>query len=231
MTEAIDRAKADFTTRQRSIYNSAVRAIHRLQENAGPFDRDIGTQVKPVKRDRILRQIRSMATAQEPGWITPAEFNDMGDRDMRRAISAGRKAGSWPCILSSTNGYYLAQSAEEIEEAAEYLNSYLVDEARNLAGLRASAAYARGLPMFPEYTDQARTSPSPWQPNVQQTSTEKQEQQQCLDNSAEKRPADVQREPSIDQEEQEDEPDWCRDCTMRICAGCEHQTFFSLPHE
>ena len=136
--------KPEYTARQKAIYRSVALALRQM----------MGTKEHPLTRDLVRKKIKFMAGMMASD--VPKDFMDLADRDMRRAISTGRKYGEWPCILSKSGGkdgggYYLASNDQEIEQAIEHMRSYLIDEAWNLAGLRASLAHARGTPLFPAY--------------------------------------------------------------------------------
>lgn len=161
MTKTEKKRMPEYTARQRAIYKAAIHAIHWIQEDAGPAGRALGTKAKPIKRARVLQVIQRLAGAYGGPYskpVLPADFKDLHDRDMRKAISTGRKHGEWPCLLSNPGGrakggYYMAAGPEEIREAADNLRSYLIDQAWNLRGLRASEAHARGMPLFPAYEE------------------------------------------------------------------------------
>jgi hypothetical protein len=134
----------EYSPRQKAIYRSVVTALKALN----------AFKASPNTRDSVRKWILDHA-GYDPA--VPRDLEDLKDRDMRRALSTGRKHGEWPCVLSRSGGpkrsggYYLAANADEVRAAAEHVKTYLIDESWNLAGLRQSEAHARGTPLFPAY--------------------------------------------------------------------------------
>ncbi len=111
----------------------------------------------PVHRKRVLEFIANHAGHRMVhGKLHPAPpisehlgdlwgSKDHGDRTVRQAVSRGVQSGEYPTILTSNKGWYLASSPDEVEEAANFIEKYLIASSRRMAGLRKAAAKGREL--------------------------------------------------------------------------------------
>jgi len=149
------------------VYRGAVAALQYAKdvEPLHPVRGRAATRNRAIKRPELLEDIRELAARCAnttlpnicPEHRVSPLLVDLQDRDLRAGIAHGVTAGQWPTILNLGTGYYLARGPVEINEAAEYIRSYLKANAKRLAGLEHAMLRAGGTPMFPEYN----TKPSP----------------------------------------------------------------------
>ena len=99
------------------ILLDAFKAAHR---------KGVITSTKPMKARQLvvaLRQYRNASTS-------------IDGREIREMINALVDRGETIC--STNRGYYYAATADEIQPAIDYLNSYISELSKRVAGLRKS---------------------------------------------------------------------------------------------